>query len=98
VAVTSLGDPASFARQLEAAGSRVRLLAYPDHHEFDAGDAGRIAAEAGGRTILMTRKEAVKLAPLLRPAAAAYVVHQAVTLELGEAELDRALDRSLARR
>jgi tetraacyldisaccharide 4'-kinase len=98
LAVASLGDPASFARQLEAAGARVRLLAYPDHHDFDAADAARIAAAAGGRTILMTRKEAVKLTPLLRRDAAAYVVHQTVTPELGEAELDRALDRSLSRR
>jgi tetraacyldisaccharide 4'-kinase len=98
LAVASLGDPASFAGQLEAAGALVRLLAYPDHHDFDAADAARIVAAAGGRTILMTRKEAVKLGPLLHRDAAAYVVHQAVTPELGEAELDRALDRTLSRR
>jgi tetraacyldisaccharide 4'-kinase len=90
LAVTSLGDPRAFHEQLERLGARVEPMTFPDHHHFATADAGRIAAGAAGRVIVMTRKEAVKLRPLLSPSANARVAEQEVAFETGEGEL---LDR-----
>jgi tetraacyldisaccharide 4'-kinase len=62
VAAAAIADPESFAVQVRASGATVRLAAYQDHHEFDAGDVSRLvqAALAGGY-LVVTEKDAVKL-------------------------------------
>ena len=87
LAVASLGDPRAFASQLEMMGAHVELMAFPDHHQFDPTDAQAIRARAGGRAIVMTRKEAVKLRPLLPESVAALVLGQRVVVESGEEAL-----------
>jgi tetraacyldisaccharide 4'-kinase len=90
VAVASLGDPGAFARQLEMMGAEVELIAYPDHHAFDGADAREIESRAGGRPVVMTRKEAVKLRSLLPAGTPALVLGQRAEMELGrEALLQR---------
>jgi tetraacyldisaccharide 4'-kinase len=81
LAVASLGDPEAFARQLELMGAKVELMAFPDHHDFDAADARSIVDRAAGREIVMTRKEAVKLRALLPSETPAFVAGQEVVLE-----------------
>jgi tetraacyldisaccharide 4'-kinase len=81
LAVASLADPEAFARQLELTGADVELMAFPDHHDFDAADARAILERAGGRAIVMTRKEAVKLRRLLPGDVPALVAEQRVELE-----------------
>ena len=62
VAAAGIADPTSFAAQLSAAGARVQLLAYQDHHPYGPSDLGRLvrAATAGGYVVI-TEKDAVKL-------------------------------------
>lgn len=91
LAVASLGDPRAFASQLEMMGAHVELMAFPDHHPFEHADAQAMRARAGDRPIVMTRKEAVKLRPLLPESVAALVLGQRVVLETGEEALLEAL-------
>ena len=62
VAAAGIADPTSFAAQLSAAGARVQLLSYQDHHAYGPSDLGRLlrAAAAGGY-VVVTEKDAVKL-------------------------------------
>jgi tetraacyldisaccharide 4'-kinase len=63
VAVTGIARPERFVDALTRAGARVRrVLRYPDHHRYGAGDAAAIAAAAGGRLTVTTEKDLVKLA------------------------------------
>lgn len=96
LAVASLADPRPFVAHLEENGARVESLVFPDHHPFDAADAARIAAAARGRPVAMTRKEAVKLRPLLPADLPALVLGQRVEIERGVELLDRALREALA--
>jgi len=62
VAAAGIADPATFAAQLAAAGARVQLLAYQDHHAYGPGDVGRLVrAAAAGGYVVVTEKDAVKL-------------------------------------
>ena len=97
LAVASLADPVPFIRQLEEAGAEVELESFPDHYAFTAEDAANIRERAGKRTIVMTRKEAVKLRALLPEASGAVVLDQEVVIESGATEIDRALRRALER-
>jgi tetraacyldisaccharide 4'-kinase len=91
-AVTAIARPTAFLANARSAGADVRDgIAFPDHHEFTHGDVRRIVAAAADRTLVVTEKDAVKLAPLL-PATAARVLLQRVLIEQGEADLESALD------
>ena len=63
LAVCSIARPRAFAAGLEALlpGARIELVAYPDHHEYTAGDVAALLARRAGRTIVCTDKDAVKL-------------------------------------
>jgi tetraacyldisaccharide 4'-kinase len=97
LAVASIGDPLSFARQLEGFGCDVELLAYPDHHRFTSGDVESLMRRAQNRTIAVTRKDAVKLRHLVDTTARIAVVEQEVRFESGEEEMKTML-RSAALR
>lgn len=62
LAAAAIADPESFAVQVRASGATVRLAAYRDHHEYDAGDVTELvqAAQAAGY-LVVTEKDAVKL-------------------------------------
>ena len=88
VAVAGIARPERFVRTLERAGATVeRLLRFPDHHAYDPGDAARIGAAAGGRLVVTTEKDLVKLAGLasLPPLAA---VRVALEVADGDALVD----------
>ena len=62
VAAAGIADPESFAEQLRAAGARVQLVAYQDHHRFSPADVARLArAAVEGDNVVVTEKDAVKL-------------------------------------
>lgn len=91
-----LADPALFTMNARAAGANVTTeLVFPDHHEYDAADAQRIAAEAAGRVIVTSAKDWVKLRQWLDPAQCR-VLTQELFIEEGESLLDAELDRVLS--
>jgi tetraacyldisaccharide 4'-kinase len=94
LAAAGVGDPEAFAAQLAAAGARVRLCRYPDHHAYTQADAAALAARAAAGTRLVTTlKDAVKLGPLWpRDAAPLWYVSQRVTVERGADRLAARLD------
>ncbi|HEU4884967.1 MAG TPA: tetraacyldisaccharide 4'-kinase [Longimicrobium sp.] len=93
--VAALAVPEPFIEHLFEAGAEVDAATYPDHHPFDQDDADTLVEWAGGRMMVMTHKDAVKLRPLLPASAEAYVLEQAVTIESGADALDAALRRAL---
>ncbi len=94
VAAAGVGDPAAFAAQLAAAGARVELARYADHHAYTAADAAQLAGRAKrGALLVTTLKDAVKLGPLWpRGAAPLWYVTQRVTVERGAEALAARLD------
>ena len=62
IALAGIGDPASFATQLENLGARVRLLARRDHSPYSDRDIERVArAGRAVNLVVMTAKDAVKV-------------------------------------
>ncbi len=97
LAVATLADPRPFEEHLREAGAVVEMFAFADHHEFTAEQARSIAERAGSRPLVLTRKEAVKLRPLLDPPIDAYVLEQRVEIESGRTKLMRAVRTAVAR-
>jgi tetraacyldisaccharide 4'-kinase len=95
LAVTAVADPGSFqASVAREARSGVELMAFPDHHHFDEADAREITRAAGGRSVAVTEKDAVKLVELqshLPPAVA--VLRLVVCPESGVERIESALQR-----
>jgi tetraacyldisaccharide 4'-kinase len=92
-AVSGIGEPIPFERQLAAAGARVTGFRYGDHHAFTAGDVGdllrRVPSDA---VVVCTLKDAVKLGPLWPdPAPPLWYLSQRITVERGAAAIDAAL-------
>lgn len=99
--IAAIGDPAAFVRQLEMAGAAsVALSVYPDHYDFTANDATRLALEAAGAELVVcTLKDAVKLAPHWPvEAARLWYVSQHLNVEQGLESIDLLLDGLLAAR
>jgi tetraacyldisaccharide 4'-kinase len=94
LAVSGLATPEPFFATLRAAGAEVEVVAFPDHHAFDTDDADAVVSRAAGRAIVMTRKDAVKLRPLLG-ATPAWVLEQRVEMEVNAERLDALLARAL---
>ncbi len=98
VLVSGLGNPSGFERAAHAHGWLVRVsLRFPDHHHYDAEDAARIAATAREQqaVVVMTGKDAVKLALLVPAAEAAGMWVLEVASAIRAADQDR-LDRLLS--
>jgi tetraacyldisaccharide 4'-kinase len=96
LAVTGVADPCSFERLLVASlQGGVDLLAFPDHHAFDAADARRITALAGTRTVVVTEKDAVKLGALAGLLPPVRVLVLEVLPERGERAILDALERAV---
>lgn len=92
VGVAGVADPSIFAVQAQQAGARFsRVLAYPDHHGYDAADAARIATAAVDGVVLTTAKDAVKLQAVAADAEI-WVLDQEVVPERGADGLVRALE------
>jgi tetraacyldisaccharide 4'-kinase len=94
LAISAIGDPRAFHRQLEAAGAAVDAATFGDHHAFSRADVTSLVARASRAEVAVcTLKDAVKLWPLWpRGAAPLWYVSQHVTVEIGAAALDASLD------
>jgi tetraacyldisaccharide 4'-kinase len=58
-----IASPEGFRQTVEALGGRVRgVLAFPDHHDFEAADMARVRAAARDACLLCTEKDALKVA------------------------------------
>ncbi len=72
LAVSSIAEPGAFLQMVEAClGEAPEAWTFPDHHDYTPEEAERISKRAGGRTVVTTEKDAVKLeafAELLPPA------------------------------
>jgi len=92
LAVCGVGRPEAFRSSTVAlVGGEVELMAFPDHHPFGPADVERIRRRAGGRPVVLTEKDAVKLgrhASEIRPA---LVLLEQPRWSWGEAELDAVL-------
>lgn len=97
VGVTSLADPRPFHETLRRAGGELEIAAFRDHHEFTREEARQLEERAGGRPLVMTRKEAVKLRGLLSEHANAWMLEQQVEIEVGLKILEGALRRLIGR-
>jgi tetraacyldisaccharide 4'-kinase len=98
VLVSGLGNPLGFERAALAHGWTVAAsLRWPDHHHYDAADVDviRQAARLHNAVVVMTGKDAVKLAALI-PAEEATAM-RVLEVESGIRDADRTiLDRLLA--
>jgi tetraacyldisaccharide 4'-kinase len=99
---SGLGNPLGFERSAARHGFAVGLsVRFGDHHAYTAADAALLAAEAQrrGAALVITGKDAVKLAPLLPAALEAWVLAARPQLVADDAPvLDRLLDALLVRR
>jgi tetraacyldisaccharide 4'-kinase len=95
LALAAIARPAPFVAHLLDAGAEVEAVLHADHYPYGAGDAAALLARAAGRPLVTTRKDAVKLRPLLSPEADAWVLDQTVEIEHGLEALDGALRRAL---
>ena len=95
LAVSAIGAPESFERQLRGAGAHVTAAAYPDHHAFTPEDVLAITARASGAArVVCTLKDAVKLGPLWSPQAPPlWYLSQTVVIERGGEAVEALLDR-----
>ena len=69
-------------------GTEVELLAFADHHEYCHDDVRRIVAAANGRSVVVTEKDAVKLAMWASELPGAHVLTQRIVWELGRDEVE----------
>jgi tetraacyldisaccharide 4'-kinase len=95
LAVAALALPQPFIEHLVGAGAEVDAATYPDHHLFDQANANDLVEWAGGRMMVMTHKDAVKLRALLPSSADAFVLEQSVAIESGAETLEAAIRRAL---
>lgn len=97
VAVTAIARPELFVENARSAGAQVAAtLFFPDHHEFGGEDLERIRELAGGRPVVTTAKDLVKLGAL-DPTLDLWVLDQEVVVEGGGDDLSGLLDRILTR-
>ena len=100
VLASGLGNPLGFERSAERHGFAVTLsVRFGDHHAFTPADAAMLAEEARrrGATLVVTGKDAVKLAPLLPAGVEAWVLTVRPEVRADDAPvLDRLLDIALA--
>ncbi|HUE77474.1 MAG TPA: tetraacyldisaccharide 4'-kinase [Longimicrobiales bacterium] len=92
VAVAGIARPDDFFDQAEAAGARLEdAIAFPDHYAYTEEEAGAILRLAAGAPVVMTAKDAVKLAPMME-LADLWILEQTVTFESGRDLVTRAVE------
>lgn len=91
IAVAGIARPGAFFRQVAESGVELEdVMVFRDHHAYTAQDADRIRVLAGGRPVVATAKDAIKLAPLLE-GSTPWVLDQVVRLESGHETLEARL-------
>lgn len=91
VAVAGIASPDSFLANARDAGAFVtEALVFGDHHEYTPDDVRRIQRTAGGRGVVTTEKDAIKLETIMGDTPM-WVLRQEVDIEEGESALLRRL-------
>ena len=103
MAVSAIGNPASFERTLRDLGAVVlESLRYPDHHEYTMNEMQDILQQAdalGAESIVMTEKDAVKIPDEVARAdwsIPIYVICVEVQLQAGGEDFQAELKRRLS--
>lgn len=92
VAVAGVARPDDFFDQAEEQGADlVDAIAFPDHHAFTAAEARELKRLTAGGPLVLTAKDAVKLAPLMA-GAELWVLEQRVAFESGREWVLRAIE------
>jgi tetraacyldisaccharide 4'-kinase len=97
LAVASVAWPEEFASLLEGAGAHPERAFFSDHHPFTRGEVNELRRRAGGRPVVTTQKDAVKLRSLWGASPPVWVLPLEVVIESGEDVLHAALDAILQR-
>jgi tetraacyldisaccharide 4'-kinase len=88
LAICGIGDPDGFARVLlDATGRSGELLSFPDHHDYTWGDVLDLHNRLGGRTLITTEKDAVKLHAFRKDLPGVRVLHLSVEFTDGKERL-----------
>lgn len=96
LAISGVGDPASFLAQLRELGARVTPRVFPDHHAYDSEEVDALASVAANHNyVVTTGKDAVKLAALWPEGPTLWYVSQAVRIASGEPLVTQALTQAL---
>ena len=102
MAVSAIGNPASFERTLKDLGAVIiESLRYPDHHEYTMAEMQDVLQQAdaqGAEAIVITEKDAVKIPVEVARAnwsIPIYVICVEVTFQSGAIEFQRELKRRL---
>jgi tetraacyldisaccharide 4'-kinase len=97
--LSGVARPASFRRTVEGLGATVAAeRIHPDHHVFTAADleaALAAAAAAGCDRLVLTEKDAVRLAPAVAGDPRLCAVRIEAAVQAGEAGLEAALEEAL---
>jgi tetraacyldisaccharide 4'-kinase len=97
LAVCALGRPDAFGEAVaEQVGGPVELMAFADHHAYTLVEVDRVSALAEGRPIVVSAKDAVKLAPYAARLGAAWVLTEELCWDWGEETLARRIDALMA--
>ena len=85
LAVCAVGRPDAFrAAVARRVDGPVQLHVFADHHAYTAADVERIRAVAGGRPLVVSEKDAVKLGPHAARLGTAYVLTEELRWDWGE--------------
>lgn len=100
LAVTGIARPSIFLADLDAVlpeGTDIRLHEFPDHHGYTSEDVTRVAAvaDAEGRTIVTTEKDAVKLVALHATPSSMRVLASRLSWDWGADLVEDALERAV---
>ncbi len=103
VAVSAIGNPASFEQTLSDLGAVIiESLRYPDHHDYAEREMSDVLEQAeakGAEAIVITEKDAVKIPPAVVRAKwpiPVYVICVEVTFQSGHAAFHALLEKKLA--
>lgn len=97
LAVCALARPDTFVSALRVAtgeGTDIRAYGFPDHHDYSERDMRRLRGEAdsGGRVIVATEKDAVKMAGLATTPDSVRILRSTIEWDWGEGDFDLLLD------
>lgn len=99
VAVSGIGNPASFATLLHRLGLRVGdQIVFADHHDYTAADLESVrerARRSGADMIVTTEKDAGKVAPLLKSGEQVWAVRLSLEILSGREQWDQLLGAAM---
>ena len=94
LAVAAIARPIEFRENIaRMIKGTVELMSFPDHHEYQLDDIERMRRLAHGRMVVVTEKDAVKLAQYAEMLGDIRMLVQEVRWEFGRKEIEGELDK-----